>query len=314
MKGIAAILSFPFRIYAADVLPELAGSHRQTRVRIHPPFRVREKGSPLSPDVPIERWPQFKWSPKTPGHLRMKPPKELAPAPFPGPAYDAMRVDVWGSAAERLSSELPKLFLRWLRYLSRQPWIGEFEGQTDPLVKNTFEIDRLGRVTVTPWAYGVVVTPSPYMQPVDASMWRHAFDQALAGTPAPTHWQLFLDSHNERASGKIPETILALALSLEISRDTLFPTLTFQDTDLLKHLSLQLHDRVSRDLSAEHPSVYESISALYVARHHVAHGKPPTIRLPDGRRPVEMDDLLQWTDATFQALIWLEDVALSNRV
>jgi hypothetical protein len=239
----------------------------------------------------------------------MKPPKELSPRPFPGPFYDALRIDIWAADAENEAAALPRTFLRWLRCLSLQPWIGEFERQTDPTVKNTFEIDRLGRATVTPWAYGVVVTPSPYMHPVDEPIWRAAFQQALSGNDAPTHWQLFLDSHNERASGKMPEAILALATSLEVGRDTLFPTVPFSDTDLLKHLSSQLAKYVTRRLDQEHQDLYQSIANLYVARHQVAHGKPPVVRTAVGVRPAQDDDLRKWTEATRSTLLWMEQVA-----
>ena len=153
------------------------------------------------------------------------------------------------------------------------------------------------------------MTPAAYMRPVDPSIWTTALDRALAGSDPPTYWLLFLDSHNENASGKIPECILALALSLEVARDTLFPMDAFNGTDLLKHLSDHPQDHCSRNMRDELPAVYEQISAIYIARHRVAHGRDPLVRVDGRTRSVESDDIRSWTAATFDALAWLERVS-----
>jgi hypothetical protein len=50
-------------------------------------------------------------------------------------AYDAIRVDGWGNGAEGAMHETILKLFAWWRHITGQPWIGNFESQTDPLVK-----------------------------------------------------------------------------------------------------------------------------------------------------------------------------------
>lgn len=292
------------------------------RVRIYPPFVVRPKGMAISPDVPFTAWPAFKWSPNLPENLRVGPTPSLQLKPGLGSeGFDAVRVDVWGSSPNEFSTNFVATLLMWIRYLTLQNWVGEYEPHTDSTVKYEFEIDADGKAIGTVYAIAKIFTQSPYMTPLDSSIFHQAFQNALRNELPPVYWTLWLDASLYRSSGKIIETVLTLALSLEVARDTIFPRFAqtkarpglgeilvspFDGTDLLKHFSSALENVKNRNLQTEQPTIWNAVHDLYVARHHVAHGRKPIIKSKDVVQTVRETDLQEWVDTVRLALQWLE--------
>lgn len=329
MDGHASIFSFPFRIYGDAFLPRLDGqlADGDLRIRVHPPFRVRERGSPLSPPVPFPMWTGFEWHPNLPREKRLSPPKDLTPSPFGERAYDAFRLDAWGSAAEQRSHSFVQQFLRWIRRLTEQPWVGAFESHTDPLIKGSFRIDQEGRAVDTPFTYGVFLTSDGFRHPMRQDEWREGFKRTLAGYEPQTHWLLYLDAVNNQSLQRVGEAVLSLALSLEVARDTLFEPLAasvdnseagtrlgvpFRGDDLRKHLSTHLQLAAGRNLQAERPDLWQAVDDLYTARHMVAHGKRAIVRLPGKVRAATGEDVGRWTAAVRATIVWMEAAVTSS--
>ena len=325
MNGYASILSFPFRIYGDAFLPHLDGevASADLRLRIYSPFRVRDRGSPLSPHVPFPIWTAFEWHPKLPEDKKLAPPKDLTPTPFGDRAYDAFRMDAWGKDSEYRSQEFARRFLRWIRRLTEQSWIGAFESQSDPMVKGSFQIDENGRAVDTPYVYGVVLITDGFRHPMRRDEWEEAFRRTLSGEEPETHWLLYLDAVNDQSLYRTGEAILSLALSLEVARDTLFEVFAakvdrsvagvrlgspFEGDDLLKHLTAHLESASGRNLRTERSDLWEAVDDLYVARHHVAHGKRPVVRASGGVREATGEDIGRWCTAVRATIVWMEEV------
>lgn len=325
MKGYASILSFPFRIYGDAFLPQLEGlADGDLRVRIYRPFLVRNRGSPLSPQVPFPMWTAFQWHPELPREDRLEPPKDPTTTPFGDRAYDALRVDAWGKAAEERAPEFVRRFLRWIRRFTEQAWIDAFESQTDPMVKGSFEIDEQGRALSTPYVYGTFQASDGFRHPMRTQEWQDAFHRALSGQEPETFWLLYLDAVNNQSLQRVNEAILSLALCLEVARDTLFADLAdsvdqsdagtrlgspFKGDDLRKHLSTHLYAASSRNLQTEMPGLWKSVDDLYIARHKVAHGKRPIVRTSRGVRIAVGQDVGEWSAAVRATIVWMEAVA-----
>lgn len=327
MKGTAAIFGFPFRIYGEPSLPALEARDpiRKWRYRMHPPFRVREKGSPLSPDVPFHHWPEFKWSPKVSKDQRQKPPSGLSVAPFgPGPtAFDAMRVDMWGPGANTVVFEFARRFVSWVRFLTGQSWVGAYEAEADTSLKYFFDIDSQGRALKTPGHVGKGTPAFEFMQLLTRSLYDEAFKRSVGLEEVRTYWTVFHDALTSRAMGHMSSSILGLALSLEVARDTLFSAFAptkikpalglallppFDGTDLLKHLGGILDSFRGRSLEKEEPDLWKQLNRLYVARHHVAHGKTAATLGSGGVVPVSDQHLTDWCRAVRKVLIWMESL------
>lgn len=321
MSGLSRILSFPFRMYGLPFLPMLEGqtADRAHKVRIHPPILVRPEGMPLSPDVPFPSWPNFEWSPDASDRF---PPPKVAPRPGLGPRmYDSLRVDFWGKDPNNFATRFEPMFLSWVRAVTGQEWIGEYEPHTDVHVKYQFGIDSEGRASEAPYAVGRAMTPSKYMHPLTPELWESAFAQSLLGQSPPLYWMIWQDAGLHRSANRMRESCLSLTLSLELARDTLFPRFAktrsrpgvgavliapFDGTDLLRHLSSALYDVLSRNFQTEEPVIWNHIKELYVARHHVAHGREAIVRDARGTRSVSDKDLLRWKHAVQDCLLWME--------
>lgn len=329
MTGSGRIYSFPFCIYGIDGFQALEGTSgdRRFRIRVHPPFEAREGGTRLSPAVPFEMWPSFAWSPESHPEDRLAPPTLGIGLPGLGNrAYDAMRLDVWGDAdaAHEYVLGFVPAFLAWVRHLSGQEWIGEFEPHNDTWIKAAFRIDESGDALDAPYALGVSITPSAYARAVTFPIWRESFSRALSAQSVPVFWSVYQDARVFQVQGKLRETVLALALSLETCRDSVFPRFAktrsrpglgavlakpFEGTDLLVHVTTALEQVRGRNLRREHAQLYAEVDRLYIARHHVAHGRNPLTRSAAGKmHKVEEADVRGWQDGVYGVIRWMEEL------
>lgn len=275
----------------------------------------------MRPFPPVDTWPGFGWSPTAPPQERILPPTDITARFFGSTAYDALRIDVWGPDAEaELHSFAPRL-LAWLRHLCAQPWIGDVDAYTESNLKHTFTIDAGGLALATPFANMRVMTPDATARPLTAGLFQQATALAASGSEPPQHWTQWFDAQNLRARGQSGAAIMALALSVEIARNSTYPRFAktanrphlgtvllspFDGTDLLSHLSTALDKTIHRSLERERPDLWSDIKALYVARHHTAHGRSPITRSLGSIRPVSDDDLKAWTHAVHSTLLWIE--------
>jgi hypothetical protein len=324
MHGFSGVYVFPFRIYAAHPIPEItsASTDGHHRYCVHPPFTTRPTGSPLTPSPPIESWPAFSWSPSTPVEARAAPPSNLTLSSLGNLLYDSLRIDAWGPSPETALFSFSASFLAWLRVLSGQSWIGLYESHVDHSLKHTFEIDESGGALGSPWTNARLLTPQTGTILITTEVFRAAARSAAASERAPEHWTLYHDSIVARAQEDFARSTMAMALSLEVCRNTIFPKLLptsvvpgfgtrlkkpFDDTDLLEHLSKRLDQEKGRSLKREHPDIWPRINALYICRHHIAHGRPPlVVGRGSQHRLVNEEDVKSWLDATRAALLWIE--------
>jgi hypothetical protein len=325
MSGTSVIYGFPFRVYGEPNLPVLDGQIvGGGRVRIHRPFCIRKNGMPLSPDVPHQLWPGFNWSLSTPNSKRSLPVRGVSVGPSYSPNhsfFDGLRIDAWGQDASKTAYEFLPLFARWMRFLTRQPWVGNFEFHTDFLAKYEFAIDGSGYAVDSIFARARATTPMAQARPLNAQLYREAFESALAGKLTPSYWEQWLDAALFVGMDRPRDAALGFALALELARDVIFPRFAatkmranigpvlaspFDDTDLLKHLSSALDATIGRSLERELPAVFGKIRTLYIVRHKIAHGKSAAEITAATGEPIGEDRLREWNDAAYTALMWME--------
>lgn len=326
--GMARIYSFPFRIYASDDLEkvEVRSPDTRHRFRVHTPFFVREGGPPASPEPPVSKWPDYRQSPDAIGPVKGTEITNVMINPLSGSEpFDAMRVDAWGPNAEEEGKEFADSLLEWIRIATHQAWIGTVEVHTDPNIKYVIPIDITGAALEPPMSYGLRTGLPPGTRILSDDLWKQAIAKAANEDQAPTHWSTYLDANLYRALGRTGSAVLALALAMEVARDTLFPRFgptkekrglgevlvgPFQEsTDLEKHLTSDLEEihPDGRNLEKEHPVLATDVHNLYVARHHVAHGGEPVYPVEDrGVTPVESDTLVEWTESVHKVLAWMD--------
>jgi hypothetical protein len=323
--GISYIFSFPFRVYYTSKLDVLNGDipHTNTHLQISDCYAIRKKGVPLSPSILLKELPCFQWAPSLTKDQRLYPPGGFRGIPFGDSYFDCFRLTIWLDEDQEISIFIVSLFLRWMRRLTKQSWITSFESQTDSALKYSYSVDELGRAIDVPYACIAIMTPALYMHPLDNHTWKLAFQNALNKLEPPTYWEVFLDAHDEHSRRRFSKVILNLSLSLEIARDNIHAKYCqlpesafyhrilkkrFSGTDLLQHLSCQLERIVDRNAEKELPTAFMSIKELYIARHHVAHGKAPVIMEASSPRTVTVLDIQRWLFDTHTMLEWIEGI------
>ena len=326
--GWSGIFHFPYRINAQEELFQHESVVGGFRYRIHPPFLLRRQASPLTGDVPPNLWPNFRWHdsiPETGG----KPiaPVEIRYENESGLAiwYDGLRVDIWGPDTQECLSPFVLSFMRWLRHLSGQPWISDVDWHSRSTLKRTFPIDNLGAATDQVYPLSEMVRTQ--FRFVTDAIWQQSFELAASGQEVPVHSNLFFDAMNAAATNDYSRAIENFAMSLESCRDLNFSRLhpakfvqgrgprleaPFNDNDLLKHLSRNAQTAFRRDFSTEQPQHWPHLQNLYVARHHVGHGKGPVFRTEAGLKTVNGESYLAMQSAAAAALNWMETLTTSS--
>jgi hypothetical protein len=329
--GYSGIFHFPFRVHAQEELREHEAAGRDFRYRVYAPFLVKSKGCPVTQDVPAQLWPRFRWHDSTPPEMRgeqVSSPELRYKSQF-GPAlwYDGLRVDIWGHEPQERISPFVLSFMRWLRHLSGQPWISDVDRHHSSIKKRSFLIDSTGAAVGQTGGFAEMVVISS-LSLVTNAMWKSAFEHAI-WYEVPLHSNLFFDAMNAAATRDYARAIMNLAMSLESCRDVNFARLhpskslrgeitrlkaPFNHMDLLRHVSEDAREVFGRDFSAEQPQHWPHLRNLYLARHHVAHGKPPVF--PSGSGPKSVDpvsyDAMQF--AAGAALIWMETLSYSKPI
>jgi hypothetical protein len=217
-------------------------------------------------------------------------------------------------------------FLSWLRNLSGQPWIGDVDRFFERSQKHQFAIDDAGSAIDTPYsvarAHAVggahLITPQ---------CWQVSFQRAAHDEIVPAYWNTFYEGLNATAWGDYSGAVMALSRSLETARDENLSRFVphkfianvgfrldppFAHTDLLDHLTNNLRDYLGRDFSIDHGTSWPHVKHLYLARHHVAHGKGAVY--PEGGKlhRVTEETFRQWPTAVRTAIRWLESLRLKR--
>jgi len=241
-----------------------------------------------------------------------------------GHAFDAVRIDFWGPDPHAYALRFEPAFLAWIRHLTGQDWVGVYEAHTDSRLKYGFDIDEEGRALppITALLKGIRAQ-GVHVHPLNASLFQEAFYRSLREENPPLYWTLWQDASVYLAMNRTREIILTLVLSLEVARHVVFPHFArtkaepglgavlmapFDGTDLLKHLSSALEKVRNRNLQKEEPKIWQSIKSLYIARHHVAHGRPPVFSTLSGLQSVDDQNLVTWWNDVRSALLWIESL------
>lgn len=213
--------------------------------------------------------------------------------------------------------------MRWLRVISGQPWISDVDHHFEHTLKRVFKIDFHGRATdqIHPVAQMRGFTA---MRLVTNEMWKAAFEAAVYKGHVPVYWNLLFDAINAVPADDYARSVMTLAMALESCRDENFakvhpskttpgkgPKLSppFDHDDLLRHLSDDSSQVFKRSFATEMPQHWTHLKNLYIARHHVAHGKRAVFPEGDRLTVVAQKTYEPLRAAARAAIVWMEQLS-----
>ncbi|HST30160.1 MAG TPA: hypothetical protein VLK27_04915 [Chthoniobacterales bacterium] len=328
-SGHSGIFAFAFRIHAEEKLREHDTAVGEYRYRVYEPFLVRKSGSFLTDEIPMRLWPKFEWNNCIPTKLRGEQgaSPELRYTGRSGPCrwYDGLRVDIYGPNAVERVEPFVSSFMRWLRHVSGQPWIGAVDHHHLSEMQRLFAIDSKGAAVEQAGGCARMVV-MPRFKLLTDETWRTAFVYATLYEP-PIHSSLFFDALNAAAINDYSRAVMNLAMSLESCRDETFSRLhptavssdedqqsaaPFEGTDLLKHLSKNAKQAFGRSFEEEEPEHWVHLRKLYVTRHHVAHGRPAMFRESGKWVRVDMKNFEPMELAARSVLHWIDQLVKNS--
>jgi hypothetical protein len=342
-EGRCYLFSFPFWIFVDTASePSVEEISRDGLVlRIYPPFRSGPANFTSMPHLdphqipflpgkkpckpvdipPIAAIPQLASGNQTEPSLLLTWGINWGKRPriFP---MDSLRLDVFG-ACENLEAVIEHL-LQLLRWRSRQWWIGRsiatlgggfLRGELPVLSDGSLaELQGHGHTQ------GRTVNGDEL--PIDKHLWTSVIEDFRSGIEPPIYDILLLDAQYFASTRESRLSVLDAASACEQARDTTIERLwpshggqrkfhrdkVLKGDKLYNHLDRDLNNYIGRSYRSEHPSHFEKIKTLWIARHNVAHGGSGKYR--QGGRTVQIDDkgALEFALAAEDCVRWLESL------
>lgn len=337
----AYLFSFPFPIYInteARFFPIELKVKTET-IRIYPFFRSGPANFGSSPaidsaQIPLSSDNYNPIKPSTPNYLpllkvvpllvgdpagsaiaTLSPVWGKTPHFFP---MDSMRIDILGShlKPKNFASNLIHHFLRYIRVLTRQWWIGlEYPNGNDYYLQQIIPISRSGIFKGVPEQYKLFITPRGDELPLDETIWNKVIFNIRCNILIADYEDLLLDARYHFAKNEMRRVIIDLAVACEQACETTFIRIIekkeqkkigvfkrgryYSGNDLTKHLNKDLKKLSGFSLDADMPKLSNQISELWSLRGDLAHGRHQDL-------PKEKVSLL--IEAAEECVRWLENL------
>lgn len=214
---------------------------------------------------------------------------------------DSLRVDVFGTC-ENLETVIEQL-LQLLRWRSRQWWITRSVAPLEGFLRGELPVLRDGTlVGLQGSERGKMRTVTGNELPIDKHLWTGVIEDFRRGLEPPIYDILLLDARYFASTGESRQSVLDSASAIEQARDITIEDLwplhgdqrkfhrdkVLKGDKLYNHLDRDLNNYIGRSYKSEHPSQFEKIKTLWIARHNIAHGGSGKYRR--GGRTVQIDD------------------------
>lgn len=313
--GAAYLFHFPFDVFVDPDLEELQESYvDDTWITLYPPFNNRDTESRDIEQIQVEKIPTPDGT-VAPDYDRVRL-QYLQLQRELGYPTDSMRIDLSPDRDAAFAKRIINQFLGLARWWTFQWWIGKTRRYSDQYLRNWFRIneenERISGIQGFATAYGFL----GFEQELDVEKFRYIRGNITNGREIPLHWDLFNEAIYYHADQDVRKTVIELAIACEAGVASIFEKLgesqsditpsdveSLQDSNFEDRIAGEAEDLVGSSFAQTNPSDYENIYDLWVARGHVAHGKPPIIR---GGDVWASEDLVEVIESTLHLLQWLE--------
>lgn len=229
---------------------------------------------------------------------------------------DALRLDISPDPQPDAARELIERLLGLLRWHTKQWWIGHDRRHTVSFLRNWFPINERGERLAGLQSFGTLFGNFGFEALLTHDLFEKACRDFEAGRSSPLSWAVLLDGCFHAALHDHERALLDLAIAAEVAmasavmrragerRAKQFDRLSFEE-----RLDRGSETYLGRSLQTDEPVAVKTLLQLWIARGHVAHGKPAVV-VEDGRtRPVSGEDVVAMVEATSALVAWTERVS-----
>ncbi|MFC0339956.1 hypothetical protein [Paracoccus niistensis] len=230
---------------------------------------------------------------------------------------NAVQIDIEADTEEKASTIADRIHRTWLRQmrrLTKQYWIGFFPSYFEGNLRTQFEVDQNYDLKGEPYTHNHMTLPNKEVIAATEDVWRESWNN-LRDEPFPSSLDHLLDGHHFAAADEQYRAIISLATCIERSKYSIWQHLhtvgvcgrndyknAMNDTKKPeRYFSELLEVRTGRSLFDEFPELENIIRTIWIVRGKVAHGLEDDIPQKD-RWLVEKDRLLGSANALFEML------------
>jgi hypothetical protein len=195
--------------------------------------------------------------------------------------------DHGGRGQEIARAVLQSAFV-WLRVLTKQWWLGRPSEAITGNLHFSVPVIQGGVVKDAPAAVGKKTTPSPGTLRVSPALWVDVLNKVAAGTEPDSIRVLAADASYYYFTEDYRTALLITCSIAEIERDRIIDVIgakkkdmRVNDTDILAHVVSGFERAIGRNMKTEEPEAFWFLKACWIARGHMAHGKPLIWRYKD---------------------------------
>lgn len=319
-KKVAYIFSYPFAIVTHR---ELAGIHDLKisghPVTIYPPFSSRTDEGHFSQNVSLKNIP---YRPNTtPPDLNplVAPDVTLTPRKS-SDRKDSIRLDCPKELPYEFAAAVAEKCVNLIRWRTMQWWIKRGREHSRTHIRNWFSAnelgERVGGVGVFSFFYGKMGIE----RELNSRIWGDIAKGLESGQNIPLSLDIFFDAIYFHSADDLRRSILETAISNEL---LLAETLeiwglhrgvessklrgVLGGNDYLDHLE-RVGRLWNRSFEQDRPNEFRWIKAAWIARGHVAHGKPALCPLPQGIDQLTLKDMISVFASVIALRQWLDSL------
>lgn len=245
--------------------------------------------------------------------------KELSAFPM-----DSMRIDVLSiNYDENVIREIFSEFLNYLRFRTRQWWIGRSMDFIIGFIRNAAPFTESDILIEPSECLLRVSTINGDELPVNGDLWSSVIKDMVNKTEVPAFHYMILDAYYYAYTGDIKGAIINAATACEQAKDLTFERLwkklkgndsfkrgkVLSGYDLPDHISHDLEAFGSYSYSKLFPDEFNQIEDLWNARGNIAHGGPNMFWRDRKKNYIDRQLGIQLVKASDRCIKWLQGIS-----
>jgi hypothetical protein len=318
-RTTAYVFWYPFDIVVQSPLVDIYDLDIDRRkVTIYPPFRSRSDSEPAIENVPLAKVP-YRPNAAPPAYPWLVAPEITLGRDHNLQRTDSLRIDVPKDEPYEFAARLAESLIGLIRGFTKQWWVKRGSEHPRTHIRHWFDANELGERLAGVGTFRFFYGGMGFERLLDSRSWRAVAEALRRQETIPLSWDIFLDAIYFHSTDDLRRSILEVAISNEILLAEALNIWCFKGRLAKRQVKRVLHGsdyinhlrRVgalwNRPLEKEHPDEFSWITAAWVARGNVAHGKLPIAPRPEGVGPMTLDYVLSVSASVIVLKKWLEN-------
>ena len=231
---------------------------------------------------------------------------------------ESLRIDCSKDVPYEFAASIADMLVGLIRWFTKQWWIKRGREHPRTHIRHWFHANEFGERVAGVGTFRFFYGRMGFERPLDSQTWRTVVQALARRETIPLSWDIFFDAIYFHSTDELRRSVLEVAISNEVLLADILKIWSLQrrigkdqikrvlhGNDYITHLT-RIGALWNRSFEREYRNEFKWISAAWIARGNVAHGKPPIAPMPEGIRVMTLDDLLSVFASGIALREWLQ--------